>query len=298
MKQILIFLICASILGSCKNKQFESYASGTFEATEVIVSAESAGKIEAFKITEGDLLAENQEVGYIDSTQLYLKKRQLIQTKHSIDVRLPNVNLQIAATKEQLEKALLEKKRIAQLLKENAATQKQMDDINSQVKVLESSLLAMQSSLSISVNSINAESANIDIQIAQMEDQLAKCRIVNPIEGRVLSKYAQEKEMAVAGRALYKIADTQHLFLRAYLVSIQLDKLKLGQEVEVFIQHADAEPKIHAGKIAWISDKAEFTPKTIQTKDERQNLVYAIKVAVENTEGLIKIGMYGDLKIP
>lgn len=280
---------------SCNRNQFEHDASGTFEATEIVISAEASGKIEEFNVIEGDFLTKNQYLGYIDTVQLYLKKLQLQATSKAINVKRPDISLQIAATKDQISKAELDKKRIDNMFRDNASTQKQVDDINSQLAVLRSTLAAQLNSLSTSVNSLDKESSVYEIQAAQIEDQLQKSRIINPIEGTVLNKYTEEKEMVIPGKPLYRIADTKHLFLRAYIVSEQLSRVKVGQEVTVYINTTDNNQKSYKGKISWISDKAEFTPKTIQTKDERQNLVYAIKIAVENTDGMIKIGMYGDV---
>ncbi|MDR3062466.1 MAG: HlyD family efflux transporter periplasmic adaptor subunit [Dysgonamonadaceae bacterium] len=287
---ILLFLLSSS----CNRSKFEQDASGTFEATEVIVSSEAAGKLEQFDVTEGDLLYQGQYLGYVDSTQLYLKKLQLQTAQKAVSARRPNMAVQISATKEQIQKAELEKNRAEKMFKANAATQKQVDDANSRLQVLKGTLEAQINSLSTSINSLNEESMTYEIQIAQIQDQLDKCRIINPVEGTVLNKYAENKEVVIPGKPLYKIADTKNLFLRAYVVSEQLEKIKPGQDVTVYINFGK-DRKIYSGKISWISDKAEFTPKTIQTKDERQNLVYAIKVAVENTDGLIKIGMYGDV---
>lgn len=286
-----LLLICMS----CNRNKFDHDASGTFEATEVIVSAEASGKIEEFNVTEGDILAKGQYIGYIDTTQLYLKKLQLQTTSKAVNVRRPDVSTQVASIKEQISKAGIEKRRIESLLKDGAATQKQLDDISSQLAVLQRSLAAQVNSLNTSVNSLNEESSAYEIQVAQIEDQLAKSRIINPMDGVVLSKYAETKEMTSQGRPLYKLADTKNMFLRAYIISSQLEGIKIRQEVSIFINAADDTQKSYKGTVSWISDKAEFTPKTIQTQDERQNLVYAVKIAVENTDGLIKIGMYGDV---
>ncbi|GHU87903.1 membrane protein [Bacteroidia bacterium] len=288
---IVLFLL----VSSCNRGQFEQDASGTFEATEVIVSSEASGKLEQFDVTEGDLLSQGQYLGYVDSTQLYLKKLQLQTAQKAVSARRPNIAVQISATKEQIQKAELEKNRVEKMFKANAATQKQVDDANSQLQVLKGTLDAQINSLSTSINSLNEESMSYEIQIAQIQDQLDKCRIINPVEGTVLNKYAENKEVVIPGKPLYKIADTKNLFLRAYVVSEQLEKIKTGQDVTVYINFGK-ESKKFPGKISRISDKAEFTPKTIQTKDERQNLVYAVKVAVENADGLIKIGMYGDVR--
>lgn len=292
---LLLFAVCG--LAACNGNKFSHDASGTFEATEVLVSAEVSGKLTSFEIEEGDVLKQGQQVGCVDTVQLYLKKLQLQASKQAIRQRKPDKALQISATKEQIEKAKTEKNRLENLFKANAATQKQVDDIDSQLKVLQSTLAAQINTLSSTIGSLDEESVGIDIQIAQVDDLLTKSRILNPIDGTVLAKYVEAAEVVNAGKPLYKIADVKHLFLRAYLVSSQLESIKLGQQVQVSVNMGPEQEKTYSGKVAWISNKAEFTPKTIQTKDERQNLVYAIKVAVENTDGLLKIGMYGDLII-
>lgn len=296
MRQLIIFTLGTFMfLLSCNRNKFEHDASGTFEATEVIVSSEANGKLESFQLTEGDQLAKGQYVGYVDSIQLYLKKRQLLATNKAIQVKRPDISVQVSSKKEQIAKAEFEKRRIQRLLADNAATQKQLDDANSQIEVLKKSLNAQVNSLSTSVNSLNEESNTNTVQVSQIEDQLKKCKIINPIQGTVLNKFVEEKEVVTQGKALYKIADTKNLFLRAYIVSEQLEKIKIGQKVKVFINISEDKQKSYSGTITRISDKAEFTPKTIQTQDERQNLVYAVKIAVTNTDGLIKIGMYGDV---
>ena len=294
-RAFFFFAVIATLVVSCDRNKPKHDASGTFEATEIIISAEASGKVEVFDLKEGNRLVEGQQVGYIDSTQLYLRKMQLLAAQKAVVARRPDVARQIAATKEQIDKTKFEKARVENLFKDGAATQKQVDDADSQLRVLESMLSAQMNSLSTSVNSLDEESATYSIQIEQVNDQLAKCRIVNPVEGVVLSKYTQAKEIVATGKPLYKIADTRNMFLRAYVVSGQLEKANIGQEVTVFVALSDGASKSYPGKITWISDKAEFTPKTIQTQDERQNLVYAVKIEVANTDGLIKIGMYGDV---
>jgi len=295
MKRLIISAAMAFALFSCNRNGFDHDASGTFEATEILVSAEASGKIEELNVTEGDYLNKDQYLGYIDTTQLYLKKLQLQATTKAVNVKRPDISLQIASTKDQIAKAELDKKRIESMFRDGAATQKQMDDVDAQLAVLKSTLGAQLNTLSTSVNSLDEESSVYEIQVAQIEDQLKKSRIINPIEGTVLNKYTEVKEMTSPGKPLYKIADTKHLFLRAYIISDQLPDVKTGQEATVYINTTDGEQKSYKGTVSWISDKAEFTPKTIQTKDERRNLVYAVKIAVENTDGMIKIGMYGDV---
>ena len=279
-------LLAATLLGlsSCGNKRGDYDASGTFEATEVIVSSEANGKIMQFNIEEGQLLKADEEVGCIDTLQLYLKKMQLLASGKAIASKSTDINKQIAATKEQIGKAEYERKRTENLLKENAATQKQIDDIDSQIAVLKKQLEAQISTLQRGNASITEESSAYEIQVAQLDDQLRKCHITSPICGTVLAKYAEAGELATQGKPLFKVADVQHLFLRAYITAGQLSS-DLGED----------DRREYEGTITWISDKSEFTPKTIQTRDERANLVYATKIAVKN-DGYIKIGMYGEMK--
>ncbi len=293
-KSLLVLSVFA--LFSCNGSKNAFDASGVFEATEIIVSAEASGKILKFDVEEGQQLEANQTVGFIDSLQLYLRKKQLLTNVKTVEDRRPDINKQIAATEQQIATANTEKKRIENLLKGNAATQKQLDDINAQIALLEKQLAAQKSTLEISSQGVNNEAAGLDIQIEQLNDQLQKCKIQNSIKGTVLVKYAQANEITAQGKALYKIADTENMILRAYIVSSQLSQLKIGQNVKVFIDYGEKEKKEYQGKIEWISTKAEFTPKTILTKDERANLVYAVKIAVKN-DGLLKIGMYGEIKI-
>ncbi len=299
MKRLRNFLIGFSstvLLVSCNGKKSNFDASGVFEATEVIVSSESSGKIHDFSVQEGQEIKAGEMVGFIDTVQLHLRKMQLIANVKAVKSKRPDINTQIAAITEQISAASVEKNRIESLLKANAATRKQLDDINAQIAVLNKQLEAQKSTLSITNKGINEESSVLEIQIAQVEDLLQKCRIINPINGTVLAKYAQQGEITASGKALYKIADTKNMILRAYITSGQLTQLKPGQKVKVMADYGDKGYKEYKGTISWISSKSEFTPKTIQTRDERANLVYAVKVAVPN-DGYIKIGMYGGIVI-
>ena len=296
VKNVLFYAIFLSLTAACGNGNVDYDASGTFESTEIIVSAEANGKIMRFNVEEGDLLKDGQEVGYIDTVQLYLKKMQLLTSVKSVQSRRSDIAKQIAATKEQIAKAEKEKKRNENLLKSNAATQKQVDDIDSQLAVLQKQLAAQISTLQNSNQSVTEESSAMEIQVAQVEDQLQKSHIISPINGTVLSKYAEAGELATQGKPLFKIADIENMYLRAYIIADQLTQMKLGQEVKVFADYGEDGKREYTGKVTWISDKAEFTPKTIQTRDERANLVYAVKIAVKN-DGYLKIGMYGEVKI-
>ena len=282
-------------LSSCRKSNADMDASGTFEATEVIVSSEANGKIIRFDVQEGQDLKAGQGLGYIDTVQLYLRRKQLLASIQAAQTRKPDVNAQIAVLQQQLTTAKSEKIRVENLLKANAANQKQLDDINAQIEVLQKQLHASKITLESSRNGINDESDALKMQVAQIEDQLQKSYIVSPINGTVLVKYAETGELAMQGKALFKIADIQNMTLRAYVTADQLAQLKVGQTVDVNAEFGSEDNKAYQGQVEWISSKAEFTPKTIQTRDERANLVYAVKVAVKN-DGNLKIGMYGSIK--
>lgn len=291
-------LLCFSsllLLGSCKSDKASFDASGSFEAEEILISSEVNGTIKELTIEEGQTLKAGQYIGYIDSVQLYLKKKQLEAQIDAVLSKRPDVAVQLAALKEQLKTAEKEQKRISNLVKADAATTKQLDDINASIELIKKQTEAQRSSLDISSEGIGKETVPLGVQVEQVNDQLRKCRIINPINGTVLSKYANANETAVQGRPLYKIADLSTIILRAYITGDQLPRLKLNQQVTVHTDDGEGGFKQAQGRVSWISDKAEFTPKTIQTKDERANMVYAIKVTVKN-DGSYKIGMYGELK--
>lgn len=292
-KSILIFLL-AALLTSCKSSDIESDASGTFEAEETIISSEASGVIRDLSLEEGEVLKAGETVGYIDSTQLILKRKQLESQIRAVISRSPDKKAQLAALEEQLKQAQYEKSRIEKLLAGGAATQKQYDDINAQVSILRSQLNATSSSLNITSGSLSEESLPLKVQIEQIEDQLSKCRLINPVNGTVLSQYVRKNEMVTVGKPLYKIADLRSLTLKAFITGDQLSSIKLNQQVKVLIDKGKDDFKEYTGTVEWISDKAEFTPKTIQTKEERANLVYAVKIAVPN-DGYLKIGMYGEV---
>jgi len=286
---------CSFMLTSCGQTKDNYDAAGTFETTEVIVSAEGTGRILSFNIQEGQVLTANESVGTIDSVQLFLRKKQLMTGVKSMQARRPDVRKQIAAIEQQIVTAKSERKRVENLLKANAANQKQLDDINAQIAVLDKQLDAQKTTLVTTNQGITDDSEGIRFQIAQIEDQLQKCRIVSPIGGMVLLKYAEMGEVAAPGKALFKIGDTENMILRAYVTADQLSGLKTGQKVKVFADSGKKDMKEYAGTVSWISNNSEFTPKTIQTRDERANLVYAVKISVKN-DGKLKIGMYGNVK--
>ncbi|HKM44804.1 MAG TPA: HlyD family efflux transporter periplasmic adaptor subunit [Dysgonamonadaceae bacterium] len=299
MKLKLLFYIGlgALLFASCSNKDGDYDASGAFEATEIIVSSEASGKIEYLNIMEGQQLEKGQQVGLIDTTQLYLQKMNLLTNIKGVRSQQPNIAAQTASIKEQITTLEREKQRTTNLIEANAATQKQLDDINGQIEVLQKQLSASESTLQKSSQNITAQSSSMDIQIEQIEDRLKKSIITSPITGTVLNKYAEEGELANMGTPLFKIADINNMILRVYVTNDQLSNIKLNNKVQVIVNNSkDSDSnRVYEGTVTWISDKSEFTPKTIQTKNERANLVYAMKVSVMN-DGYLKIGMYGEVK--
>ena len=295
-KLITPILILSVLLAACNNNGTDHDASGTFEAIETIVSAEASGKILQLNINEGDELKRGTKIGSIDSTQLYLQRLQLSQNKKSILAGSPDSKIQLEVLEKELDNALIDKKRTENLVHGEVASQQQLDDINSKIAVLKSKIAAQKSELAKRTSTINEQSSTVDVQLAQVTDQLKKCTITNDVNGTVLTKYVEANEMTAVGRPLYKIADLSTLTLRAYVTGDQLDAIKLDQKVTVLVDKNKTEYKEYEGVIEWISNKAEFTPKTIQTKDERANLVYAVKIRVKN-DGLLKIGMYAEVKL-
>jgi len=291
MKKNILF--AALLLVACGDKDNTFDATGTFEATEVTVSAEQTGKLLRFDVQEGGKVMAGAEVGCIDTVPLYLKARQIGAVRMVYQAQKPNTATQIAALRQQIAKAQQEVDRYTQLVKDGAANRKILDDSRSQLLVLQRQLAAQSAVLGTSTRSLTAQMGTADVEKLQVVDQLRKCHIASPISGFVLEKYAEPGEFAVIGKPLFKVADTERLFLRAYITSRQLQQVRLGQRVTVFADYVN-EKRSYPGIIAWIASKSEFTPKTILTDDERADLVYAMKVAVKN-DGKIKIGMYGEV---
>jgi HlyD family secretion protein len=291
----ILITAAALLLFSCSGNNGKFDATGTFESEEIIVSSEATGKLLKFEIEEGMSIKANQLIGYVDTTQLHLKKKQLDASIKAIMNKVPDISTQLATIQEQIETAEREKKRIENLVKSNAATTKQLDDINSQIDLLNKQYAAAKSTLTITKQGMLSETYPLQVQIEQVQDQINKSVIKNPVDGTVLTRYAKQNEITAAGKALYKIADLSIMTLRAYVNGDQLGQIKLGQTVNVYVDKGGSEQKEMQGEVYWISSKAEFTPKTIQTKDERANLVYAIKVKVKN-DGYLKMGMYGEVK--
>lgn len=294
LRSYTLLFLSLTLLGACKNGENQFDATGNFEADEVIISSEAGGRLLRLDIEEGQTLKKGEIIGYVDTLQLHLKKKQLQSSINAILAKRPNMSSQLAAIQEQIETTKKEKARFENLLKADAATQKQVDDLTAQMALFQKQYSALQSSLGITTQSLKSETVPFLIQIEQIEDQIKKSIITNPVKGTVLVKYAEESEVTGPGKALYKIADLSIITLRAYISGDQLSTVKLGQKVAVMVDDLESGSKKYDGEIAWVANKAEFTPKTIQTKEERANLVYAIKVRVKN-DGFLKIGMYGEL---
>lgn len=287
-------LLCGG-LTACNSSADEADATGVFEATEVLVSAESGGRILHLDLQEGDRVESDRVVGYIDTVQLALKREQLLASMDAVGHKKMDVAKQVAATRRQIEQAEREYARSRDLLHDRAGTQKQVDDAEAQVAVLRRQLEAQLSTMTSANLGVRDEQRSLELQVLQLDDQLQKCRIASPIRGTVLTKYAEAGEVTAAGRPLFKVADLEHIYLRAYVEAPQLTTLRLGQEVTVYADRGEADRTPYPGRVVWISGEAEFTPKTIQTRDERSNLVYAVKIAVDNSGGQIKLGMYGSV---
>ncbi len=289
MKKIIIILFALGLLSSCM-KSNKSDAYGNFEATEVIVSAESNGKILTYNINEGDKINKNTLVAVTDTISLYLQLQQSIATRSVIKTKIPNIISQIEILKEQKANLLIDQERIQNLHKEGAATKKQLDDINGSIKVVDKKI----SSIKTQNQTVFSELEQIDWQIAQIKDKLLKCKVKNPINGTVLTSYVEEGEFISMGKPLYKIADLDEIILRVYISGDQLSSFRIGQQLNVIIDGQE-NANTYKGKVSWISDEAEFTPKIIQTKEERVKLVYAVKIIVKN-DGRLKIGMPAEVR--
>ncbi|HIX75670.1 MAG TPA: HlyD family efflux transporter periplasmic adaptor subunit [Candidatus Parabacteroides intestinipullorum] len=287
--------ILIGMITSCDRGETDADASGLFEATEVLVSSEANGRIMAFGLEEGDRLSAGQLVGYVDSTQLFLRKEQLRASIRSVDIRRPDIRKQIAVLEQQVATTETELQRQRNLVAAKAGNQKQVDDLEHQLAYLRRQVEAQYSSLSKSSGGADAEAESLQYQVMQLDDQLMKCQIRNPRAGTVLAKYAEAGEVTAVGKPLYKVADLELLYLRVYITADQLALVKLGDEVAVQADYGD-DHRSYMGTVTWIADKSEFTPKGIQTKNERENLVYAVKVAVRN-DGFLKIGQYGEVRL-
>lgn len=285
----------AMVLASCGDKEQKNDATGVFEATETTIAAEQSGTLMAFGVCEGDEIAAGNEVGLIDTTQIWLKIKQMGATKLVYQSQKPDMEVQIAVTRQQLDKAKQEQKRYKELVSDGAAPSKMLDDATSQVELLEKQLKAQVSTLNTQLSTLNSQLSTTDVQVSQLMDQLRKCHVIAPVKGTVLEKYVEKGEFVAIGKPLFKMADTKSMFIRAYVTSAQLKNIRVGQKAKVFADYGNGQKKEYEGVVSWISSRSEFTPKTILTDDERADQVYALKVAVKN-DGYIKIGMYGEVQ--
>ncbi len=283
-------------LFSCTDEKADYDATGTFEATEITVSAEQTGRLVEFTVEEGNRVEAGAQVALIDTVQLALRARQIGATKLVYASQRPDSEAQVAALRRQLQKARDDYARFAELAKSGAGNAKQADDARSQVEVLERQLAAQLSALGKTTGSLNAQMSTADVERLQVADQLRKCHVASPVSGIVLEIYAEQGEFAAVGKPLFRVADTDVMYLRAYLTVAQLKDVAVGKAVKVFADYGNADRQTYNGIVCWISSKAEFTPKTVLTDDERANQVYAVKVRVKN-DGKLKIGMYGEVKL-
>ncbi len=295
-QKTIAWFIVAFVLIACRNSENKYDATGTFEATETTVYAEQSGRLLHFDVTEGAELVAGNEVGVIDTVPIALRIRQLGAAKEVYASQKPDMRKQVAATKQQLEKARLEQRRYTELVHDGAAPRKTLDDAVSSVNVLERQLEAQISTLQTTDKSLDRQIHATDTQVSELADQLRKCHISSPITGCVLEKYVEDGEFVTIGKPLFKVADTRQIFLRAYVTSDQLRNVKIGQHVKVMSDYGKGQTKAYDGIVTWISSQSEFTPKTILTNDERADLVYAVKISVRN-DGYLKIGMYGEVKL-
>ncbi len=282
----------AVIAAGCANDADQPDAYGSFEATEVTVSSMANGRIMRFDVEEGQMIDSGTIVGYVDTIDLHLKKRQGIDSRNATGSRSDDLKAQIEVQEQNRRNILVEKARVERLLKDGAATSKQLDDINASLNVVDKQILSLQSQF----RGIGDQVGSAGMQIAQVEEAIRNARIVNPVKGTVLTRYAEVNEVTAFGKPLYKIADLRVMELRVYVSGAQLPHIRIGDSVEVRIDKDDKSLTRLGGIISWISQSAEFTPKTIQTKEERVNLVYAVKVRVVN-DGSLKIGMPGEIRI-
>ncbi|MGD0710182.1 MAG: HlyD family efflux transporter periplasmic adaptor subunit [Bacteroidales bacterium] len=286
-----LFIVAITLLSACSGNNGKSDAYGTFESTEVTISTETAGKLIFLNTDEGQVLKKDDTIALVDTVQLSLRRDEIIAQKKSASTKLDNITAQIKVIEEQKKTSQVDKDRLVKLFKDGAATQQQMDDINGLLAVYDKQISSIETQNAQVLN----EDAAYDKQIAQLNDQIKRSLIINPEDGTVLTKYAESNEVVTLGKPLYKIADLSNIYLRIYVSGSQLPQIKLGQKVKVLVDKNEKENKEYEGIITWISSSSEFTPKIIQTKEERVNLVYAVKVKVKN-DGTMKIGMPGEVR--
>lgn len=289
-----LFLVIIVCFISCINNNHDADAYGVFEATEIIVSSENNGKLLSFHVSEGQTYQKGEEIGCIDTFQLHLQIQQLESTIRATLASRPDIPSQINTLQSKLQTLEKERARITTLVEANAATTKQLDDVNAEIEITRSQIAATKSTLNTQSSAILENVEAMRFQLLQLEDAMEKCKIKAPITGTVLKKYIEPNELAFQGKPLFKIADITNMFIKVYVTEDMLSSIKLGQKAEIHIDMEDMQSKSYTGTVQWISAKAEFTPKMIQTKNERVNMVYAVKIAFSN-DGSAKIGMPGDV---
>lgn len=296
MKQyIYTALAVTAVLTSCSDKQ-DYDATGIFEATTITVSAETTGKILSMPAAEGDTVFSGEVIAQIDTTTLSLQYRQILSQQHATHNSLPNISAQAAALRSQISHAQAEVERQSRLLADGATTQKNYDDASSQLRTLNAQLEGLLSSLGTNTSTINDNALAVQYQAEQIAEQIAKSTVHSPLTGSVLIKYAEPGEFAAPGKPLYKVANLNDIYLRSYFTANQLANIKIGQRVTVIADFGGNEQYEYPGTISWIAEESEFTPKSIQTKDSRANLVYAVKIRVKN-DGRLKLGQYGEVRL-
>lgn len=298
MRQNRLIMATMALLSvaSCGKRHIDFDACGQINATEVTVSAENNGRIVRLALQEGDRLSKGEIVGNIDSVQTFLKIQELQRRKEGADIKTVDIRCQTEAQYARLENLEMDLVRYKNLLSKDAGTQKQVDDLDAEIAVLKGQIAAAEQNYRQNNDGIQNEMNTLDVQIAQTEDMLDKCRIKSPIDGTVLMKYAEEGELISTGKPVFKIADMENIYVKAYFSTSQLSGLKLGDEVTLIPDDGTDSPKKYTGKVTWISDEAEFTPKNIQTRDERADLVYAVKISLKN-DGYLRLGMYVYVKL-
>lgn len=288
--------IAASVCCGCGGRDADFDACGQIDAVKVTVSAESGGKLVSLTVDEGDRLTRGEITGVVDSVQTFLQREELLRRREGALTRLTDIPVQMKPLEEQLANNEMDLERFKALLESNAGTRKQVEDMEAQIAIMKGKIAAQKQSYENGNAGIRNEIGTYDVQISKASDQLAKCRVVAPVSGTVLTKYAEEGEMVNVGQPLYQIADLADVFVRAYLSTSQLAGVKLGDKVTVIPDDGTDSPAHYEGTVTWISSDAEFTPKNIQTRDERADLVYAVKVAVRN-DGALRLGMYAYVKL-
>lgn len=290
INNIYLSVMLLLILAGCSESNNLSDAYGNFEVDDVIISSEASGRLILFQAEEGKAVKNNQLIGIIDTANLVLQRQQLKAQAAAVSSKIGNIEAQIKVQEQQKKNLMVDRKRVENLMKDGAATQKQLDDVTGAIDLVDSQIVSIKTQYT----SVKSELEVIGTQKAQVEESIAKCHIINPIDGMVLETYAEQNEVTTFGRPLYKIANMDELILRIYVSGAQLPSVKIGQQVEVLIDQDMESTRSLSGEVSWISETAEFTPKIIQTRDERVNMVYAVKVRVQN-DGSLKIGMPGEV---